>query len=125
MLARQSFHFLKFQGAQILILFYENWHEAFFYIKEQMKKYKFEIWLLKSTILDPRKNAFLVFKENPLTKFSSGFIFDSALKTLDAQMFFWSVILKTPKKFIDYQKRHFGLFLAVNIFWAFSKIPIK
>ena len=94
MLARQSFHFLKFQGAQILILFYENWHEAFFYIKEQMQKYKFKIWLLKSTILDPRKNTFLVFKENPLTKFSSGFIFDSALKTMDAQMFFWSVFLK-------------------------------
>ena len=71
--------------------------------------------------MDPRKNAFLVFKENPLTKFSSGFIFDSALKTMDAQMFFWSVFLKTQKKFIDYQKRHFGLFWQLTFFGRFQK----
>ena len=33
----------KFQGAQILIFFDENWHAASFYIKEQTQKYKFEI----------------------------------------------------------------------------------
>ena len=59
------FIFKKFQGTQILIFFDENWHWASFYIKEQTQKYKFEIWLLKSTILDPRKSAFLVFEENP------------------------------------------------------------
>ena len=32
----------KFQGAQINI-FCENWREAFFYIKKQTQKYKFEI----------------------------------------------------------------------------------
>ena len=83
---RQRMHvkvliFKKIQGAQILIFFAENWHEASFYIKEQTQKYKFEIWLFKSTILDPRKSAFLVFEEC--------FGFDSALKTIDAQMFFW------------------------------------
>ena len=50
----------KFQGAQILIFFDENWHAASFYIKEQTQKYKFENWLFKSTILDPQKSAFLV-----------------------------------------------------------------
>ena len=44
--------------------------------------------------------------------FSSCFGFDSALKTIDAQMFFWLVFLKThKKKVIDRQKRHFGCFL--------------
>ena len=33
-----------------------------------MEKYKCEIWLLKSTILDPQKSAFLVFEENPPKK---------------------------------------------------------
>ena len=64
-MAHQSFNFQKFQGAQILIFVYENWHAASFYIKEQRQKYKFGIWLLKSTILDPWKSAFLVFEENP------------------------------------------------------------
>ena len=108
------FIFKKFQGAQILIFFDENWHEASFYIKEQTQKYKFEIWLLKSTILDPQKSAFLVFEENPQKKFSSCFSFDSALKTIDAQMFFWSVFLKTHKKSYWPSKTPFWPFLALN-----------
>ena len=77
----------KFQGAQILIFLWENWHEASFYI--------FEIWLLKSTILDPRKSASLVFEENPPNIFHLCFSFDSALKT------------KTQKCFV-------GIFDALN-----------
>ena len=49
------FIFKKFQGVKILIIFLENWQEAFFCIKEQTQKYKFEIGLFKRTILDPRK----------------------------------------------------------------------
>ena len=41
--ARQSYFFFFFQGVQILIFVDENWHAAFFYIKEQTQKYKFEI----------------------------------------------------------------------------------
>ena len=52
------FVFKKIPGVQILIFFHENWHAAFFYIKKQTQKYKFEIWLLNSTILDPGKSAF-------------------------------------------------------------------
>ena len=63
------FIFKKFQGAQILIFLDENLQGASFYIKEQTQKYKFEIWLLKSTILDPR-NFFVIFvEENPSPKF--------------------------------------------------------
>ena len=40
----------------------------FFYIKEQTQKNKFEILFLKTTILDPRKSAFLVFEEKPTKK---------------------------------------------------------
>ena len=61
--ARQSFYFQKFQGAQILIFFDENWHEAFFHIKEQMQKYKFEIRNLKSTIWTSEKVCFWFFKK--------------------------------------------------------------
>ena len=46
--------------------------------------------------------------------FSSCFGFDSALKTIDIQMFFWSVFLKMHKKGIDRQKR---LFSDFGCFW--------
>ena len=83
------FIFKKFQEAQMLIFFCENWHEASFYIKELTQKNKFEIWLLKTTILDPRKSLFLVLEEKTLNKIcSSSFGFDSALKTIDEQTFF-------------------------------------
>ena len=96
-------------------LFCENWHGASFYIKEQTQKYKFEIWLLKSTILDPQKSAFLVFEEKPQNFFSSScFSFDSAFKTIDAQIFFWLVFLKTHKKSYWPSKTPFWPFLAVN-----------
>ena len=66
--ARQSFHFKKIPGGPNINILDENLHAASFYIKEQTRKYKFEIWLLKSTILDPPKSAFLVFEENPPKK---------------------------------------------------------
>ena len=64
-----------------------------------MQKYKFEIRVLKTTILDPQKSVFLVFEEKPAQKiFSSCFRIDSALKTIDAQMSLWSVFLKRTEK---------------------------
>ena len=77
--AGQSFHFQKIPGAQILIFFCENWHEASFYIKEQRQKNKFEIWLLKTTILDRQKVRFWFLKKTPPKNLSSGFALDSAL----------------------------------------------
>ena len=41
--ACQSLHFQKITGGPNIIIFCENWHEASFYIKEQLQKYKFEI----------------------------------------------------------------------------------
>ena len=61
----------------------------------------------KSTVpfLTPEKRRFWFFKKIPL-KF---FFLDSALKTIDAQMFFWLVFLKMrAKKVIDRQKHNFG-----------------
>ena len=68
---------------------------------------------------------FLVFVENHPKKFvSSCFGLDSALKTIDAQMFFWSVFFKTHKKVIGRQTRHLGCFwwLITFFFCVFSKI---
>ena len=59
-----------------------------------MQKNKFEIWVLKTTILDPWKSVFLVFKEKPPKKC----FFDSALKTLDGQMSFGRYFQKRTKK---------------------------
>ena len=71
------FIFKKIQRAQILIFCCETWHGPSFYIKEQTQKYTFDIWLFKSTILDPQKSAFLVFEENPQKIVSLCFGFDS------------------------------------------------
>ena len=78
------------------MFFCEKWHEASFYIEEQTQKNKFEIWVSKTTKLDPQKSAFFVLEEKPPQKnFSSCFGFDSALKTIEAKMLVWSVFLKT------------------------------
>ena len=63
--AHQSFLFQKIPGDPNINIFCENWHEAFFYIKEQTQKNKFKIWALETTILDPRKSTFLVLKKTP------------------------------------------------------------
>ena len=107
--------------AKYSIFFCENWHKASFYIKEQTQKNKFEIWVLKTTILDPQKSAFLFFEEKPTQKIcSSCFSFDSALKTIDAQMSFWSVFLKTHlKKASSHQKRHFDRFGGLLTFFQY------
>ena len=68
-----------------------------------------------------RKSAFLVFKEKPPQKnVSSCFSFHSALKTIDAQIFFLSVFLKMQNKVIVSQKRHFGRFWQlITVFCLF------
>ena len=47
--------------------------------------------------------------------FSLCFGFDSALKTVDAQLFFWSVFFKMHKKLLAV-KNAFWLFLAISNF---------
>ena len=79
---RQSFHFQKIPWGLNINIFCENRHEAFFYIKKQTQKYKFEIRVLKTTILDPRNSAFLVFEEKPPQK---NFLHFSALIRLFKQ----------------------------------------
>ena len=100
-----------------------NLHEASFYIKEQTHKYKFEIWLFKSAILDPQKSALLIFEENPPKNIFLGFSFKNNRHT----NVFWLVFLKMHrKKVIDRQKRHFGRFWRLIIFFVcVLKILIK
>ena len=124
--ACQSFHLQKFQGAQILIFVDQHWHIASFYIKEQTQKYKFEIWLLKVPFWTPQKVHFWFLKKIPEIFCSSCFAFDSALKTIEAEMFFRSVFLKMHKKSYWLSKTPFWLFLAVNnIFLCAFKTLIK
>ena len=77
-----------------------------------MQKNKFEIWVLKTTILDPRKSALLVFEEKPHKNvFSLCFGFHSALKTIVAQMslrwYFWK---RTEKKLLADKKAILAVF---------------
>ena len=64
---------------------------------------------LPFTLKNKRRNTNLKqcvfgFEENPPKKcFSLCFGFDSALKTIDAQIFFWSILLKRNKKVLDCQ----------------------
>ena len=121
----QSFHFQKNSRGPNINIFDENLREASFYSKEQTQKFKFEILLLKSTIFDPKKVHWFL-KKTPPKKFSSCFGFDSAWKTIDTHMFYWSEFLKMHNKSYWLSKMPFWPFLAVNnVFCAFSKIPIK
>ena len=62
-----------------------------------------------STILDPQKGVFLVSEEkHHKNLFPCVSALIQLLKTIDAQMFFKSVFLKTHKKKIDLQKRRVG-----------------
>ena len=70
--------------------------------------------------LAPEMVRFLFLKKTTRYFFSSCFGFDSA--TIDAQMLFWLVFLKTQKKVIDRQKRHFGCFWRlVTVFLCIFK----
>ena len=88
-----------------------------FTLMNKRRNTNLKIDFLKEPFWTPEKRAFLILVENPPKKFcSSCFGLDSALKTIDAQMFFWLAFLKTHKiKVNDCQKRHFGRF------WQFQK----
>ena len=88
-----------------------------FTLKNKRRKTNLKFDLLKvGTILDPRKSAVLVFEEKPEKYFfSSCFGFDSALKKIDAPMFFWSEFLRMHKKSYRYwpSKKPFWPFLRI------------
>ena len=64
----------------------------------------------------PKKRNFDFWRKNPPKKWSSCFSFDSALKTIDAQMSFRSVFLKTPL---------WPIWQLLTFFSAFYKILTK
>ena len=70
----------------------------------------------------PKKHIFEFWNKNG-KKISSYLSLVLTLKTIDAQMLFWSVFLKTHKKPLLIEKM---AFLTVNNFFcAFLKIPTK
>ena len=76
---------------------------------------------LKVPFCTPEKTHFWSLKKTAPKKFSFCFGFDSALKTINAQMFLWLAFLKThKKKVIECQKRHFGRF-----WWLIMVFDVK
>ena len=74
---------------------------------------------LKVPFCTPEKTHFWSLKKTAPKKFSFCFGFDSALKTINAQMFFWLAFLKTHKKSYWMSKTPFWPFLVVNNgFWC-------
>ena len=62
--ARNSFHFQKIPvGLNINICYVKICLKLPFTLKNKLKENKNEIWVLKITVLNPRKSAFLVFEE--------------------------------------------------------------
>ena len=55
----------KIEDRKIERLTYQPFADMHIFNKEQAYKIKLKIWALKTTFLDPWKNAFLVFKEKP------------------------------------------------------------
>ena len=124
---RVSFHFQKIPGGPNINIFWRKL--AWSLLLHLRKKAEIQIWnltLKKYHFGPPKKCIFSFWRKPPQKIFPSCFGFDSALNIIDAQMFFWSVFLKTQKKVIDRQKRHFGCFWQlITVFCAFSKILIK
>ena len=68
---------------------------------------------------------FFVFEENPQTN-SSCLLFssDSALETIDAEMFFYLVFLKMHKtKLLEVKNGQNTVLIGTNFFSALKKIP--
>ena len=97
-----KFSFSKFSGGlNIKKKNFENRHEASFYIKEQTQKNKFEMWVLKIAILDPRKSKFKVKKKKILC------VFALIQQAIDAQMSFWSLFFERTEKKLSAVKKAF------------------
>ena len=91
--------------------------------KERTQKYKFEIWLLKSIILDPQKSAVWVFEENPQKNVFFVFrLWFSFKNNRCTNVFLASIFENAQKKVMDHQKRHFGCFWQlITVFWCVLK----
>ena len=85
-----------------------------FTLKNKHRNTNLKFDFFKVRFLTPEKVRFLFLKKTPPKKFVSSCIgFDSASKTIDAQMFFWSVFLKTHKK---------SYWLSTTLFWPFLAV---
>ena len=78
--------FQNFQEAQILIFFVKLGKELHFTLKNKRRNTNLKFDFKKVPFWTPQKMPFWIFEENPPKNlFSSCFVFDSALKTIDAQ----------------------------------------
>ena len=68
-----------------------------------MQKIKFEIWVWKTTFFDPEKARFWYLKKTPTppTHFVHVLSLWFSSKTIDAQMFFWSLFFLCVFKYTD------------------------
>ena len=113
--AHQSFHFLKIPGGPNINSFL--WKLAWSFLLHIRTNGEIQMWNLtfkKYHFGPPKKCVFGFWRNPPPKKLSSCFAFDSALNTIDARMFFWSVFLKTQKKSYWPSKTPFCPFLMVN-----------
>ena len=101
------FIFKKFQGLK-----YQYFVVKLpFTIKNKCRNTNLKFEFQNYFIFTPQKARFWFLKKNKQFLFSSCFGSDSALKTINTQLLFCSVFLKThQKKVINRQKRHFGHF---------------
>ena len=67
-------------------------------IKNKRRNTNLKFEFLKVPFWTPEKEHFWFLKKTPQKIFSLWFRFDSALKAIDTQMFFWSLFLKTHTK---------------------------
>ena len=81
-----------------------------FTLKNKRRNTNLKIDFLKVPFWTPEKVHFWFLKTTPQNNFSSCFGFDSALKTIKAQMFFWSVFLKTQKKLLTVKNAILAVF---------------
>ena len=97
---RSKFSFSKIpRGPNFNIFFVKIGTKLPFTLKYKRRNTILKFDFQKVPFWTPQKVPFLVFEENsPPKHFLLCFGFDSALKTIDAQVFFWLVFLKTDKK---------------------------
>ena len=75
----------------------------------------------------PKRCVYSFWRKTQKSLFSSSFGFDSALKTIDAQMFFWSVFFENTQKSYWPSKTPFWPFwqLIMVFLWVFKNTDLN
>ena len=92
------FIFKNSRGPKYYYFFVKIGMKLSFTLKNKHRNTNLIFDFLKVPFRTPQKVCFWFLKKTPLKICYSCFGFDSALKTIDAQMFLWSVFFKRTKK---------------------------